>query len=174
MKKTRDIVRLRRWCMRRRGEGVSVSEICTSARIPRRTFYNWLNRYREGGYENLNDRPRKPNITHKTLDETVGCIIDLRRETGWCPHRIAGYLRKNGIDVCHMTVYRILCREGLNHPLTKPRTRRTYTRWQRRRSNSLWQCDVKVVDAKWLVTILVDHSYVIGSQIFEDGTTKRT
>jgi len=33
MKKPRDIVKLRRWCIRRRGEGVPVSEICTGAHI---------------------------------------------------------------------------------------------------------------------------------------------
>ena len=89
----------------------------------------------------------------------MGCIIDLRRETGWCPHRIVGYLGKNGIDLCHMTVYRILCREGLNHPLAKPRAKRTYKRWERRHPNSLWQCDPKLVDAKWLITILDDQEH---------------
>jgi transposase len=132
MKKTRDIVKLRRRCIRRKGEGVLVNEICTAAQIARRTFYNWWNRCEEGGFDNLIDRPRRPNIIHRTADETVRQIIDLRRETGWCRHRIAGYLRKNGVDVCHMTVYRVLCKEGLNHALEKPRIKRTYKRWQRK------------------------------------------
>ena len=174
MKKTpRDVVKLRRWCMRRRGEGVSVSEICTTAQIPRRTFYNWLSRYEDGGFENLTDKPRKPYRIHRTSDETIKTVTDLRRETEWCPHRIAGYLRKNGVDICHMTVYRILRREGLNHPLTKPRVKRTYRRWQRRRPNSLWQCDLKVVGTRWLIAILDDHSrFVTGSEIFNEGTAE--
>jgi transposase InsO family protein len=173
MKKPRDIAKLRHWCIRKRGEGVSVSQICTAAQIPRRTFYNWLNRYDEGGFENLIDKSRKPDTIHRIPDETARHIIDLRRETGWCPHRIAGHLRKKGIDVCHMTAYRILCQEGLNHPLAKPRTKRTYKRWQRRRSNSLWQCDLKLVGVKWLITILDDHSrYVTGSHVFTEGTAE--
>jgi len=165
MNRPRDIVKLRRWCMRRRGEEVSVSEICTGTQIPRRTFYNWWSRYREGGFENLTDKPRKPNTIHRTPDETVKAVTNLRRETEWCPHRIAGYLRKNGVEICHMTVYRILRREGLNHPLAKPRMKRTYKRWQRRHPNSLWQCDLKLVDARWLITILDDHSrFVTGSE----------
>ena len=103
MKKPRDVVKLRRWCMRRRGEGASVSQICTAAQIPRRTFYNWLSRYEEAGFENLTDKPRKPFTIHRTPPETVKTVTDLRRETGWCPHRIAGYLRRRGISVCHMT-----------------------------------------------------------------------
>ena len=173
MKRMRDIVKLKRWCIRRRGEGVPVSEICALAQIPRRTFYNWWSRYEEGGFDSLIDRPRKPNTVHKTSDETANRITSLRRETGWCPHRIAGHLRKSGVEVCHMTVYRILCQEGLNHPLTKPRTKRTYKRWQRRRSNSLWQCDLKLAGVEWLITILDDHSrYVTGSQIFKEGTVE--
>jgi len=71
MEKVRDVARLRRWCIRRRREGVSVSEICAAAQVPRRTFYNWWNRYLEGGLESLDDRPRKPYMVHKTSDETV-------------------------------------------------------------------------------------------------------
>jgi transposase len=118
-------------------EGASVSDICTAARIPRRTFYNWWGRYRQGGFENLNHKPRRPLTIHRTPDETVKAVTDLRRETGWCPHRIAGHLRKKDIKICHMTVYRILQRTGLNHPLEKPRTKRTYKRWRRRHPNSL-------------------------------------
>jgi putative transposase len=33
MKKTREIVKLRRWCIRRRGEGAPVSQICTAENV---------------------------------------------------------------------------------------------------------------------------------------------
>jgi len=173
MTNPRDIVKLRRWCMRRRGEGAPVSQICTSAQIPRRTFYNWLSRYEEGGFENLNDKPRKPFRIHKTPDENIKAVIDLRRETGWCPHRIAGHLQKRGIHICHMTVYRILRSSGLNRPLQTPRVKRTYRRWQRKHPNSLWQCDLKVVHPRWLITILDDHSrFVTGSERFKEATAQ--
>jgi transposase InsO family protein len=173
MEKTRDILKLRRWCIRRRGEGVSVSEICTATQLPRRTFYNWWSRYENGGFENLTDKPRKPSTIHRTPPQTVKAVTNLRQETGWCPHRIAGHLRKNGVEVCHMTVYRILLQEGLNHPLTKPRTQRTYRRWQRIHPNSLWQCDLKLVGAEWLIAILDDHSrFITGSRIFDEGTAE--
>jgi transposase InsO family protein len=62
-------------------------------------------------------------------------------------------MQTQGIKVGSMTVYRILRREGLNHPLTKPRTKRTYRRWQRRHPNSLWRCDLKILGPEWLITI---------------------
>jgi transposase InsO family protein len=72
-----------------------------------------------------------------------------------------------------MTVYRILRSSGLSRPLQTPRVKRTYTRWQRRHSNSLRQCDLKLVDARWLITILDDHSrFVTASHIFKEATTE--
>jgi len=173
MKRTRDIVRLRHWCIRRRGEGVPVHEICTSAQIPRRTFYNWWNRYRLSGLEGLSPKPRIPHTVHRTPPETVEKILQLRREKGWCPILIEGYLHTRGIEVGHTIIHRLLKQAGLNNPLQTPRHRRSYTRWQRKHPNNLWQCDLKVVGARWLITILDDHSrYVTGSQIFKHGTAE--
>lgn len=173
MEKTRDILKLRRWCIRKRGEGVSVSEICTAAQIPRRTFYNWWRRYENGGHLNLLDKSPIPTRIHSTPPEVVEAVTAIRRQTDWCPHRIAGHLRKTDVPICHMTVYRILRQAGLNHPLTKPRTKRTYRRWQRMHPNSLWQCDLKLVGSRWLVGILDDHSrFIAGSDIFDEGTAE--
>jgi len=37
----------------------------------------------------------------------------------------------------------------------------------------LWQCDLKLVGPRWLITILDDHSrYVTGNHIFKDGTAE--
>lgn len=46
-----------------------------------------------------------------------------------------------------MTVYRILCKRGLNNnPLTKPRKKRKYIRFERKFPNELWQIDLKVIE----------------------------
>ena len=173
MKKVRDITELKRWCMRRHGEGVAAGEVYTAAQIPRSTFYDWLNRYREHGLEGLQPKSRRPHTIHRTATRTVEEVIRIRQETGWCPHKIAGYLRTQGRPVGHMTVYRILLSSGLNHPLAKPRIKRTYKHWQRKHPNSLWQCDLKLDAPRWLITILDDHSrFVPGSEHFNEGTTE--
>jgi transposase len=69
--------------MRIRGEGASVSQICSAAQISRRTFFNWLSRYEEDGLKNLTDKRRSPYTTHRTPDETIKAVMNLRRETGW-------------------------------------------------------------------------------------------
>ena len=173
MKKPRDITRLRRWCIRRRGEGLAVSEICAAAQLPRRTFYDWWRRYRQHGLDGLQPKSRRPHTIHRTPDQVLREVIAIRQKTDWCPHKIAGYLRMQGTPIGHMTVYRILRSSGLNRPLPKPRVKRSYTRWEREHSNSLWQCDLKLVGPRWLITILDDHSrFVTASEIFNEGTAE--
>jgi putative transposase len=173
MKEERDIAKLKRWCMRRHGEGVPASEICTTAQIPRRTFYDWLRRYRQHGLEGFEPKCRRPHTIHRTPVEIVDEIKAVRVQTGWGPQKIAGYLTKENMRISHMTAYRILRQAGLNHPLGKPRIKRTYRRWQRMHSNSLWQCDLKLVPPKWLMGILDDHSrFVPGSDLFDEGTAE--
>jgi len=173
MREERDIARLKRWCIRRHGEGVPAGEISTAAQISIRTLYDWLSRYRQHGLEGLQPKSRRPHTIHRTPTGIVDEIKAVRVETGWGPQKIAGYLAKEKMQVSHMTAYRILRQAGLNHPLTKPRIKRTYRRWQRMHSNSLWQCDLKLVPPKWLMGILDDHSrFVPGSDLFDEGTTE--
>jgi hypothetical protein len=75
MKKTRDVVKLRNWCMRRRGEGAPVSQICTAAQIPRRTFYNWWNRYQQRALEGLQPQSKRP---HMALDYSTPAEVYFR------------------------------------------------------------------------------------------------
>ena len=150
-----------------------VNEICTAAQVSRRTFYNWLSRYRQGGLEELEPKSRRPHTIHRTKRSIAEKVISVRQETEWCPHKIAGHLRAHGIPIGHMTVYRILCQSNLNRPLQKPRVKRSYIRWERKHSNSLWQCDLKLVKSGWLITILDDHSrYVTASHLFKEGTAE--
>jgi len=173
MKEERDITRLKRWCIRKHGEGASVDEIRIAAQIPRRTIYDWLRRYRLHGLEGLQPKSRRPHSIERTSPEIVDEIKTVRVRTGWGPLKIAGYLRIQGRPVGHMTVYRTMLAAGLNHPLTKPRIKRTYRRWQRMHPNSLWQCDLKLVPPRWLVGILDDHSrFIPGSEHFTEGTAE--
>jgi len=76
-------------------------------------------------------------MVHRTSLDMIEDVVALRREKGWGPQVIAVYLGTKGVKVGSTTVYRILCREGLNHPLEKSRIKRTYRRWEREHPNSL-------------------------------------
>jgi hypothetical protein len=73
-----------------------------------------------------------------------------------------------------MTIYRILCKSGLNNnPLAIPRKKRKYIRFERIFPNELLQIDLKVIESEgqWLISIFDDHSrYVLSSIKCIEGT----
>ncbi|PIX31818.1 hypothetical protein COZ60_02475 [Candidatus Bathyarchaeota archaeon CG_4_8_14_3_um_filter_42_8] len=54
----RDWGRLKRWVVKKRLQGWSVTEVCNHAQISRDTFYRWWNRYQAAGWAGLKDRFR--------------------------------------------------------------------------------------------------------------------
>ena len=57
----------------------SVSELCESFGVSRKTGYKWLARYSDGGVSNLGDLPRAPrNCPHRTGEVIAGKIIKCR------------------------------------------------------------------------------------------------
>ncbi len=152
----RDKEKLKRWMIRRRLEGWKVTRICTHVRVSRDMFYRWWGRYREQGWEGLKEKSRVPKNMHKTPMETVELVLCLRRDRNWGPSKIEGYLRnkQGGVKpIGHNTVYRIICDAGLNNPLDKPRKIWGRKRFERSRSNSMWQADYKLAeDDNWMLT----------------------
>lgn len=162
----RNIDQLRVWCVRKHEHGWPVVKICSHARIPRRTFYFWLGKYEAGGIESLKPKSRRPKTIHSTPPRIMNQVIALRKKYGWGPNKIEGYLKHHGIHVGHNVIYRSLCKEGLNNPLTEPRKTWGTTRFQREHSNSLWQSDFKLTENDyWMISFQDDHSrFIVGSE----------
>ena len=62
-----------------------------------------------------------------------------------------------------------------NNPITKPRKKRKYIRFERKFPNELWQIDLKVIEneGKWSISIFDDHSrYVLSSIKCIEGTSE--
>ena len=169
-----NLVKIRRWCIRGKLDGWKVTDICKTIHISRTSFYRYWDRYQKDGMDGLVHRSKRPHTIHSTDKKVVQKIIQIRNQYHYCPAKIRGILQNQyNIRIGHMTVYRVLCRNGLNNkPLSKSRTRRKYVRFERKNPNELWQIDLKVVGNRWMVSILDDHSrYILSSQIFEHGST---
>jgi len=91
-----------------------------------------------------------------------------------CKPTHRGYLgRVESIEIGHTTVHRLLKQAGLNSPLQNPRRQRSYKRWHWKHPNSLWQCDLKPVGIRRLITILEDHSRLVpASEHLKEGTAE--
>ena len=162
----RDWDRLKRWVIRKRLGGWSVAEICEHGQISRDMFYRWWNRYRAEGWDGLKDRPRGRLKGSEISGELRRSIVRLRKRYEWGPNKIEGYLEQRGFNVPHNRVYRIICEEGLNNPITEPRKTWGKKRFEREHSNSLWQSDFKLCeDDYWMISFQDDHSrFITGSE----------
>jgi len=171
------MLRRRRWIVRRRLEGWKIKDIADTLRMSEKTVDRWWSVYRKHGWEGVRVKSRRLHRYYKTPQETVNLILELRCSKHWGPNKIEGYLRNyrsEGITpISHGTIHRILIEAGLNNPITSPRRVWGKRRFEREHSNSLWQCDLKSVDARWLITILDDHSrFITASELFNEGTTE--
>jgi len=161
----RDLDQLKTWIIRKRLQGWSVTEICSSAKISRDMFYRWWNRYqaegKDGPKEKAKGRP-KSSVVEEALKNKV---IKLRERYEWGPRKIAGCLKRKGYVIDNNQAYRIIREAGLNRPITSPRKTWGTKRFQREHCNSLWQADFKLCnDDIWMISYLDDRSrFITGS-----------
>jgi transposase InsO family protein len=165
-------LRRRRWIVRRKVDGWANSKIAAHLGISKRTVIRWWKTYKEDGWEGLEVKSRRPKTIHKTDQNIVRKVIELREKEGYGPNKMEAVLRKQGIEIGHSTIYRILKENGLNNPIDKPRKIWGKKRFERKHINSLWQADFKLTeDDNWMITFLDDHSrFVTGCKINHNAT----
>jgi transposase len=88
-----EVLKRRRWIIRRRLEGKEVDEIASALRICEKTVDRWWRVYRKQGREGLQVKSRRNNSYRRTPQSTIDLVLRLRRERVWGPNRIEGYLR---------------------------------------------------------------------------------
>jgi len=176
MREGRDIVKMRWWCSRKYQQGWSGDEIAAHLQIPRSTAYYWIGKYDGCDKEEMVNHPNKEDT--EVDDRTRKFVLKLREKHDWGPCRIEKYIRKlepEGIQpISHNLIYRILVEEGVNQPIDFIRKTWGKRRFERMRSNSLWQADFKLTeDDLWMLTFLDDHSrFIPGIRIEDDATTE--
>ncbi len=160
-------------------EGRSVSELAAAHGVHRSWIYKLLARYRDGGYEALQPRSRRPrSCRHGTAEEVVETIVQLRTELGAEGHdagaaTIAYHLAQQRQDVPSLsTIWRILRREGLVVPEPQKRPRSSLIRFQAELPNEMWQADITHWELSGgehaeILNMIDDHSRLfLGSQAF--------
>jgi transposase len=165
----------RRWIVHRRLEGWKVQDIATALRKNEKTVERWRSIYRKHGWAGLQVKSHRPHTIHRTSQEIVNLVLQLRRTRNWGPCRIEGYLRNyHAVSTSHTIVHKILVQAGLNNPIPKPRRVWRKRRFEREHSNSLWQADFKLTEHdEWTISYLDDHSrFIPGSRIHHNPTAE--
>ena len=138
--------------------------------IHKSTFYSWLHRYQEHGFDGLEDRKPTPTLAWNQIpDEHRQSIIDLALDKpALSPREIAvSYTDEQSYFVSESTVYRLLKAQDL---ITSPAyiLMQASDKFQNPtiRVNEMWQTDFtyfKIIGWGWyyLSTILDDYSRFI-------------
>jgi transposase InsO family protein len=161
-------------------EGVSVTEAARQAGVSRATFYTWQSRARQEGLVGLEEASRRPHHSPgATADELVQQVLACKeRYPAWGGKKISAWLwpQPGEAPVTVRTVDRILLRHGLTRTRTaSPLAMPALQRFERARSNELWQMDFKGMGRPRHcyapLSILDDHSrYVFRFEPLEQQT----
>jgi len=84
----RDIEKLKRWIIKQKLAGQQVRSICVQAKISRKMFYYWWNRYQTSGWESLKEKPKGRPCGAKLEKSLTERIIKLRKRYEWGPNKI--------------------------------------------------------------------------------------
>jgi transposase InsO family protein len=160
--------------------GRPVSELAAAHGVHRSWLYKLIARYRDGGYEALAPRSRRPqSCKHGTSDEVVRAIVAVRErlareghDAG--AHTIAHHLAQeldDGVPSVS-TIWRILRREGLVVAQPQKRPANSLIRFQADLPNEMWQADIthwRLADRTdvEILNMIDDHSRLfLASQAF--------
>ena len=145
----------------------SPREIARLHGISQSWVYELLARFREGGYEALSPRSRRPRSCSHQVDPALrAAIVQLRRELEEAGHdsgaaTIAHHLALAFDHVPAVaTIWRILSREGLIAPQPKKRPRSSFIRFEADLPNQMWQSLADGRDVE-ILNYLDDHSRLL-------------
>ena len=130
-------------------DGRSVRDVARTHGVSKSWVAVLVFRYRQGGYEALEPRSRRPNTVPRRLDDhTEDAIVELRKqlsEAGFDAgaETIAWHLKQQGRPVPSVaTIWRVLKRRGFIVPEPSKRPKASYIRFEAALPNECWQADV--------------------------------
>jgi transposase InsO family protein len=150
--------------------GASPTELARSHPISRSWLFRLLARYKEGGYEALKPRSRRPkSCPSRTAPEIQQAIVDLRRELidsglDAGAQTIAHHLKLRFVTApSRPTIWRILKSRGLIEPQPHKRPKSSWIRFQAELPNEMWQADAthwQLADTSdvEILNLIDDHS----------------
>ena len=124
----------------------NVRKTCRYFGIARSSFYRWKRAFDSDGESGLVNKPRVArNHPNQLSKEVVDRVLYLREKYHLGPIRIVWYMaRYHGIKICDASVYRTLCRHGVNRLPRNVGLRKIHTkRYQKQVPGHQIQVDVK-------------------------------
>lgn len=164
--------------------GMSQVEAAEHFGVTTRWIRTLQRRHREGGYEALEPRSKRPHTNPRAIQQPItDRILELREEltnrgTDAGANTIRWHLQQEGIDPppAASTIHRVLADNGHVTPQPQKRPRSSWIRFQADQPNETWQMDysdwtIAAHKRVVILTILDDHSrFIISCRAYPYAT----
>jgi putative transposase len=164
-----------RWLIQEKRKGRGSGELALIQKVTRRRVEQLWQAYRLTGTIPTIKKPGRPR-NNRNLQEAA-LILETYQEHSLGAVNLENILKtKLGVHVPHNRIHEVLRLNQKATPQPSKQRRRTWVRYERMHSMSLWHMDWKQLSTgEWFLAILDDASrYVTGYGLFTEATTENT
>ena len=167
----------KRYCVRQALLAITpISEIARNRKVPRRTIYRWIELYKKGGWEALEEKKSgAPELDINPVFEQI--VIDFWKEHKYGSEKTRLLLNEQGYGVSQRQIQKIFNKHGFRMNRRKRPNQIKYRSYERSTPNELWHTDWSVCPftKQNIIAFIDDHSrYVVYAEIFDRQTTENT
>lgn len=169
--------RLRRWVVKQALAGITpIAEIARNRGVSRRSIYMLLDRYKEGGFDNLEPKPRgrKPAPINKHFEQMVFAkYLDFPKGS----HKMWLELKTQGFGVSQRQIQHIYNKNNFKMNKRKRPSQVKFVKYEWPTPNSLWHTDWTECPftGMQLIAFIDDHSrFIVHAEYFNNQTTENT
>jgi putative transposase len=168
----------KRYCVRQALLGVTpISEIARNRKVPRRTIYRWIEIYKKGNWQALEDESKTGAQALEINQQFEKLVVNFWKEHKYGAEKTHFILKERGFDVSQRQIQKIFNKHGFRTNRRKRPSQIKYTRYERSKPNELWHTDWSQCPftGKNIIAFIDDHSrYVVHAEIFDRQTTENT
>jgi putative transposase len=154
----------------------TIAEICRNRRVPRRTLYRWIERYKKFSWKGLENRKigRKPDAINPKFEIIVYKLWHLWK---YGSPKMWSKLKEMGFFVSQRQIQKIYQKYEFKMNRRKRPSQIKFVKYEWPKPNMLWHTDWTTCPFtnKQLIAFIDDHSrFIVHAEFFEKATTKNT
>ena len=170
-------LRKKKYCVRQALLGLTpISEISRNRRVPRRTLYRWIARYKQYGDVGLENK--NPGVKETIINHNCEHIIcEFWYEYKFGSHKTWLELRAKGFNVSQRQIQKIFNKYGFKMNRRKRPSQIKFVKYEWPRPNMLWHTDWTSCPftKKQMIAFIDDNSrFIVHAEYFENATTENT
>lgn len=128
------------WIVKEYNKGVCALTIALAQKIHRSAVYQILEKYKNYGWDGLKDyKTGRPELVLNSKAEDK--IINIRKKYGYGACHIEEILKKEGFEISHWQIEKLLVRNNFVLPNIKKQKSRKWVRYELPSPNDLWHTD---------------------------------